>query len=332
MINLENLKRIVKSFAHKKIGVVGDIVADRFIFGVPARLSREAPVVIIEYESEELYPGCGGNTIRNLQDLGATVYPVSLLGDDVWGQKILEHFQKGKVSTDFIFLVPDQRTVTKTRIMAGDYHTKKQQVVRIDRGKGVIPNREIQQKLLEAIDHLTDHVDGWIISDYDYPLISLEIRQKFELIGQKMPVVVDSRRRLLSFQKITLCTPNEEEAEKASGMKIHSYEDAYYAAEKLLKKTEAQAILITRGNLGMGLFQKDGTSEIIPCYGSLHIADVTGAGDTVTSVVGLALASGATYKEAAHLATYAASVVVMKMGTATCSQSELCQVLEEAFG
>ncbi|RME85272.1 MAG: carbohydrate kinase, partial [Planctomycetota bacterium] len=117
MATSESYQRIIQSFQKRKIGLIGDIVADRFVYGVPARLSREAPVLIIEYEGEELFPGCAGNTIRNLEDLGAIVYPVSVLGDDQWGQKLLQIFQKGRVVTDFIYLVPDQRTVTKTRFM-----------------------------------------------------------------------------------------------------------------------------------------------------------------------------------------------------------------------
>lgn len=322
---------MVHSYSKVKIGVLGDIVMDRFVYGEPERLSREAPVVVLRYESEEIFPGCAGNTLRNLQDLGASVFPVSLLGEDAQADEMLKLFQKGRVSTDYILKLSGQETVRKTRILAGDFHTKKQQIVRIDRGKGLIPGPEDQKRLVNFIESLSKEVDGWIVSDYGYQLVNGEIIELISKIAARMPVVVDSRKRVNLFQGISLITPNEGEAEEASGKKIETRSDVEVVGNRLLEQTGAKGVLITRGNQGMTLFERDRESQDIPCHGSLDIADVTGAGDTVTSVATLTLVVGGSYLDAAKLATYGASVVVMKMGTATCSKGELEQVIEEAL-
>jgi len=322
----------MKRFRRVRIGVIGDMVADIYVFGRPARLSREAPVVITEYESETFIPGSGANAVNNIASLGARVYAVGLLGDDRAGAALREKLEDADVDTGGLFTLPGRITPTKTRFLVGDRHTQKQQVLRLDREVEGELSSEAQHKLVDYIDHVSAGLDAWLVSDYGYDLMTAPLIRKVRHLARSTPVIVDSRYRLGSFKGVTVITPNEGEAEAASGMGIRGQEDAKAAGRRLLSRLGCQAVLLTRGNEGMMLFQQEGRLTRIPIHGETEIVDVTGAGDTVASVFTLALGAGASMVQAARLANYGAGVVVMKSGAATLSREELLEAIGSRGG
>lgn len=315
------LNRFLGRFAGKKICVVGDIIADVFIFGKPYRLSREAPVVVVKYETSTIYPGSAGNTINNLAALGATVYPVGFIGNDSIGAKLMDFFSGlANVDTTGIIRHPGD-TVTKTRIMAGDTHVSKQQVIRIDKDSGRKNTAREKALLREKLVAICPKTDAIIVSDYGHGAITRKIIEYVKDIAIDKIVVGDSRYDLKKYAGLTMITPNEHEAYALAGLSEgEAIEDA---GGKVLAGMNLSALLVTRGNKGMTLFLKDGKIHHIPISGTDDITDVTGAGDTVCAAVSLALASGASFLEAAKIANYAAGIVVMKRGTATVTIEEL---------
>ncbi len=317
---------ILEKFSGCTIGVIGDMIADVYIYGRPERLSREAPVVIIQGESEKTVPGGAANTRANLLTLGATVYPVSVVGDDRAGKALMASFEAGdRFHTEGVISRKDYNTIVKTRVFAGDVHTAKQQVVRIDKGRPGV-SKEAWDKIRAYIRVADEKVDAWVVADYGYGLLGNLARMDLGEIAKKKPVVVDSRHHLGAYGGVTIVTPNENEAAALSGMPVLPFLDDKVvgnAAGTLLTKLKLQAALITRGNRGMVLAEQ-GIAEpfFIPISGSDDIVDVSGAGDTVSSTIALALAAGANFREAAALANFAAGVVVMKSGTAPCHFEE----------
>jgi D-glycero-beta-D-manno-heptose-7-phosphate kinase len=312
---------LIERFRDKKICVLGDVIADVYIYGRPHKLSREAPVVVIKYEHESLCPGSAGNTVNNLLALGARVFPIASIGRDEAGDRLMAHFSN-QPSVDTKGLVRyNGRTVTKTRILAGDTHTSKQQVIRIDREiETPIPD-EVRLELRRRLAEVASEVDAIVLSDYEYGLIDDEmIAFAADIVRDKI-VVGDSRYNLKKFRGITLITPNESEAYALAGM--GGGRDIEEVGAAIMASMDVQALLITRGNKGMSLFLRRGGIHHIPISGSDEIADVTGAGDTVAAAVALALASGADFLTASKIANYAAGIVVMKRGTAVVTLDEL---------
>jgi D-glycero-beta-D-manno-heptose-7-phosphate kinase len=318
---------LIERFRQKRICVVGDVIADVYIYGKPHKLSREAPVLVIKYEEERVYPGSAGNTISNLLALGAQVFPISCIGRDQAGDMLIEQFSAHKKINLEGIVRYEGRTVTKTRILAGDTHTSKQQVIRVDREiERPIPDAvrsQLKKRLMEVI----PRVDAIVLSDYEYGLMDREIMSLASACAREKIVVGDSRYNLKEFKGITLITPNESEAYALAGLDDHRGVEE--VGERIMAAMEVAALLITRGNKGMSLFLRDGSMHHIPISGSDEIADVTGAGDTVAATVTLALASGADFYTASRIANYAAGIVVMKRGTAVVTSDELRKVIEE---
>ncbi|MGR3310660.1 MAG: bifunctional heptose 7-phosphate kinase/heptose 1-phosphate adenyltransferase, partial [Candidatus Brocadiales bacterium] len=302
---INEYKEIIDNFKDVSIGVIGDFVADVYVFGKPHRLSREAPVIIVNYEGEKMVPGSAGNTTNNLSKLGTKVYPVGIVGDDKVGNDIAEYFPDDGVNVEGLFVCPGGPTITKTRFMAGDTHTTKRQIVRVDKEPAPRMTRTLEQKIIDYMDSVNSIVDAWVVSDYGYDVITPKILEKVKQYAQEKVVVVDSRYRLHDFVGVTMIAPNESEAEAVSGVKIKEEKDLVEAGKKLLNKMKTRAVLITRGNRGMMLFEDDRMEEI-PICGPDEVTDVTGAGDTVVSVLASSLASNATFSQAARLSNYAA--------------------------
>ncbi|OPY66938.1 MAG: Bifunctional protein HldE [Syntrophorhabdaceae bacterium PtaU1.Bin034] len=265
--------------------------------------------------------------MNNLLALGAHVFPIGCIGRDEAGDRLVAHFSLQKNANLEGIIRHDGRTVTKTRILAGDTHTSKQQVIRIDREiEGPYPDdvrAQLKQKLIE----IAPHVDAIVLSDYEYGLIDRDMMAFAIDVAREKIVVGDSRYNLKNFRGITLITPNESEAYALSG--IDEGQDVEEVGRQIIASMEVQGLLITRGNKGMSLFLRDGAIYHIPISGSDEIADVTGAGDTVAAAVTLALASGADLYTACRIANCAAGVVVMKRGTAVVTVDELRKVIEE---
>jgi rfaE bifunctional protein kinase chain/domain len=315
------LSEVIGRFEGKKICVVGDIIADVYIFGKPYRLSREAPVVVVKFEESKVYPGSAGNTISNLLALGAHVYPLGFIGNDNAGKKLMQYFSQHKNIDINGFIRHDGETVTKTRILAGDTHTSKQQVIRIDKdsNRPVSPSEKtILMKKLKAIASLAD---AFIVSDYGHGTIDKDIIDFMRNTAKRKVVVGDSRYGLEEFKGFTIITPNESEAYHLSN--LDADHDINTVGKKIMGRMKLKALLITRGNKGMRLFLADGKTYDVPISGKDDVADVTGAGDTVCATMALSLAGGADFYTASRIANYAAGVVVMKRGTATVTVEEL---------
>jgi rfaE bifunctional protein kinase chain/domain len=324
---VSGLRAIVEDFKDKRIVVFGDLVADLFVYGEISRISREAPVLILNHRETQIVPGGGANAIHNLWALGAKPLPVGLVGDDPEGQQLLEYFSGLGIDIAGITIAKSYRTPTKMRILAGAVHSQRQQIVRLDSG-GPIQESSLRNGIEQKLKLSMRDAEGLLISDYGYSLVTPQIVSKIP--KDSIPATIDSRFSMMEFSNMTAATPNEPEVEAALRMSIGN--DAgklEWAGRNLLRKLRHHALLITRGKDGMALFERGKKTAHIPVYGSDEIADVTGAGDTVIATFTLALATGASYYDAARLANYAGGIVVMKYGTRPVTFDELIQAVEE---
>jgi rfaE bifunctional protein kinase chain/domain len=329
----ERLKKLVESFPKITVTVVGDLVADEFVFGEISRVSREAPVLILKHRERIVVPGGGANAINNLADLGVNVLPVGVVGDDEAGRLLLKAFRHKRIPLSGILKEKSYTTVTKTRILAGMAHTARQQVVRIDREPETEPNRHLKRELVLAAREYARASDALLISDYGYgaasPAILNAIREPGRLDG--IPVILDSRYRMLEYSGAVAATPNEPEVEVALGIHIgNDWSRLCSAGEQVMSRMKLRSLVITRGRDGMAAFEGKHKPVDIPIFGSDQVADVTGAGDTVIATFAAAFAAGASTEEAAQLANYAGGIVVMKRGTATASRQELFDAIEQS--
>ena len=328
----DRLKKIVEAFPNVTVTVLGDLVADEFVFGEISRVSREAPVLILKHRERTVVPGGAANAANNLADLGVNVLPVGIVGDDEPGRLLLKHFRHKRIPVSGVLKDKSYTTVTKTRILAGMTHTSRQQVVRVDREPLQAPNTHLTRELYLATRNYAHVSDALLVSDYGYgaatPAIVAALREKGKL--GSTPIVLDSRYRLLQYSGATAATPNEPEVEEALGIRIgQDWNKLIAAGEQLMTRMKLQALLITRGRDGMVAFDHKHKPVDIPIVGSDQVADVTGAGDTVIAAFAAGLAAGATTEEAAQLANYAGGIVVMKRGTATVSREELLHAIEQ---
>jgi rfaE bifunctional protein kinase chain/domain len=326
-----DLLEIIGGFSQIKVAVWGDFILDEYIYGTTRRISREAPVLILSYKAKELTLGGGGNALLNLKALGSDPIPVGVVGKDEAGKRILQTLRQKKIETAYLLQEKSYVTPLKTRILAGEHSTRKQQILRIDREARVSDAKDLKRNLLAALQKALRQSDALLISDYDYYTVKEDIWTTISrtLHKSSKPITLDSRFRLLKFKGVTVLTPNEPEVEHALQIELDDNEEMVRkAGSQLLHRSEAKAVLITRGARGMMLFQRGKQPHEIPIHGSTDIVDVTGAGDTVISVLTLALAGGATFRQAARLANYAGGIAVMKKGTATVSPQEL----KEAIG
>jgi rfaE bifunctional protein kinase chain/domain len=331
-IGADRLLDIIDRFARRRVAVFGDLIVDQFIYGEIARVSREAPVLILNYDSTEIVPGGAGNAASNVAALGGRPVVVGVLGRDEPGKRVLDAMHG--IGLSGIVRPAGYRTPTKTRILAGGVHSAKQQVVRIDRAATAriddSHGAAVAAKLLRA----AAACHALLVSDYGSglvgPALVTDARRR---MASDAPVLVDSRYSLLKFRGMTTCTPNESEVEQLFGVRIGDNARVLERCGRdLLDRTRAQAVLVTRGSRGMALFERNAPTKHIPIHGSDQIADVTGAGDTVIATMTLALAAGATFEEAARLANYAGGIVVMKRGTATVSADELRGAIHSDLG
>jgi len=316
---MNRFTQLVREFRGKRVAVLGDFVADVFIYGEISRISREAPVLVLNQRETQLVPGGGANAVYNLHALGATPLPIGIVGKDAEGAQLIDFFRKLKIDTRGIRIEKTWKTPTKARILAGAVHAQRQQIVRLDSGGPVGPVPKLSPKLPAC--------DALIVSDYGYGAINPELVSRIRSNG--IPSTIDSRFSIGRFTNMTAATPNEPEVEAALG--VHIGNDARkleWAGRTLLRKLKHEALVITRGKDGMAVFERGKKTEHIPIYGSDEIADVTGAGDTVIATFTLALSAGASFSEAARLANYAGGIVVMKYGTRPVFYSELLRAVE----
>ena len=321
------MRELIAAGKGKRVVVFGDLIADEYVYGRIARVSREAPVLILEYNATEVLPGGAGNAANNVASLGGVVRLVSIVGRDEPGRRLFKVLPRN-VERKGLSRPGGFRTPVKTRILAGGIHSAKQQVVRIDRYTGE-PVSDAQRTLAErAALKAVKNADAVLISDYGSGLVTpqfvSELASKARRGSRRVPILIDSRYALTKYRGLTACTPNESEVEEVLGVTIDDRNAVLErAGRKLLTRTRMECVLITRGSRGMAVFEPGKKTVHIPIFGSDSIADVTGAGDTVMATMTLALAAGASFEEAARLANYAGGIVVMKRGTATVSAAEL---------
>ena len=324
----ERLSKIVQAFPRITVTVLGDMVADEFVFGEISRVSREAPVLILRHRERTVVPGGGANAVNNLADLGASVLPVGIVGNDEPGRLLLRSFRHKRIPVTGILRDKNYATVTKTRILAGMPHTGRQQVVRLDREPDADLAPHAKRELALAARQYLRASDALLVSDYGYGAASPEILNAARDKGA-VPVVLDSRHRMLEFSGITAATPNEPEVEEALRVRIRDWDTLSSAGTQIMLRMKLQSLIITRGRDGMVAFSGKHKPVDIPIFGGDQVTDVTGAGDTVIATFTAALAAGATAEEAAHLANYAGGIVVMKRGTATVSRQELLEAIQK---
>lgn len=324
-VSRDRLLALVSSLGGRRLVVAGDYVLDRFVYGHPKRISREAPVLILRFWKEETLPGGAGNTAANIRSLGGVPLPVGAIGEDDAGQTLKRVLAERGIETEGLEPVAGYATPTKTRILGGATHSIKQQIVRLDREGRLPADRAAAASLAARIEEMAKTSAGAVLSDYGYGAVS---RDSVGLLRRALPggspVLVDSRHALSSYRGADALTPNEEELEECAGEPLGDSQEALErAALALRRETKCPTLLVTRGSRGMALFRDGGSPVYIPVHGTDQVADVTGAGDTVLAAFSLALASGATPLEAALLANFAGGVVVMKMGTAVVTPEEL---------
>lgn len=317
------LIEIVREFPRRRVLVVGDLIADQFIYGEISRVSREAPVLILRHERTATVPGGAANCALNLAALGAQVQLIGSLGKDAAGHAMLNKLIEAGVDCGGIVSLDEARTTTKVRVLAGGTHSTRQQVIRIDYEETM--HADARQHILANLRARFHSVDACIASDYNYGVTSDEVIEelrRYKLETGKS-VLVDSRYRLTAFTGFTAATPNEDEVKTWRDDHHDNTTTLESAAITLRRELGLQALLVTRGSQGMLLIEENGAPHSLAIIGSLDAVDVTGAGDTVMATYTLALASNSTHLEAARLANHAGGIVVMKRGTATATADEL---------
>jgi rfaE bifunctional protein kinase chain/domain len=331
----ERLSGVVNAFRGRRVLVIADLVADEFVYGKVERISREAPVLILRYDTTDLRLGGGANAVHNICSLGGRPIPFGVLGRDETGRKLRHQLREKGIGTSRVVNDSAYATPVKTRILAGRAHSTKQQIVRMDRIAPLKRPSASRHAVLGALRAYKGPVDGVLVSDYGCGLVTAELVKAAVAFAKRrgVPVTVDSRFDLLRYKGMTAVTPNEPEVEAALGITIGlDRAKLETAGRTLLERLGCQAVLITRGRHGMTLFERGRPPLHIPIHGTDEVADVTGAGDTVIATFTLALAAGATPAEASRLANYAGSVVVMKHATAAVSSAELLAAVEEGEG
>ena len=313
----------LNEFKKKNILVIGDIILDKYIFGKVERISPEAPVPIIAVEREKYVPGGAANAASNVAGLGGNAILMGIVGDDMARDVLIDEARKRGIDTQAVITDAKKPTIQKIRVVG-----QNQQLLRIDYEDNDYIEKDVNDKLLEKLEGIKK-VDAIIISDYAKGTITRELMEKLKEYSKKRDafLLIDPKPRHKGFYKgCSLITPNKKEAEELSGMHIETKEDLEKAGKRLIEELGCN-VLITMGEKGMSLFEKNKQALHIPTVAK-EVFDVSGAGDTVIATLSLAISSGASLKEAAILANYAAGIKVGKLGTATVSISELKASLE----
>ncbi len=322
-----DLSSLLRAFPHKRVLVVGDIVADQYLYGETDRVSREAPVLIVRYESSETKLGGAGNAAANLRAMDAQVSLIGIVGRDEMGREV--RARAAELGIDLVAPEGERLTTeTKTRILAGGRNTRRQQMLRIDRGQAALPP-DVEQSLADLVRAQAAHCDAILVSDYGAGVLCRPVIEAVRALSRAGAIVcADSRYNLAAFAGATLLKPNEAEFEALSRAHVQAPGALQAAVEETRARLSARALLVTRGSSGMVL-AANGEVATIPPHGAHQAVDVTGAGDTVAAALALALAAGASFLQAARLANVAGALKVRKLGTATVSRGELrCELLE----
>ena len=318
-IDKTRLKILLKKFKQSNILVVGDLILDQFIWGEVTRISPEAPVPVVHMQRESFMPGGAANVACSIKDLQGSAAIAGIIGNDLWGRTLKNHLKR-KSDIKGVIVDSGRDTTLKTRIVA-----RHQQVVRVDRERAAALNKNTADKIISYVRKNIKSFNAIIIEDYGKGVISPYLIKEILRIAKKRKLIITvdpKEEHFLYYKGATCITPNQFEAEIASGIKIEDKKSLDAAGKKLLNTMSLDAVLIPRGEAGMALFVRGKKPEYIPTRAQ-EVFDVSGAGDTVIGAFTLALSSGASFKEAAHISNYAAGIVVGKLGVGSCSQKEL---------
>ncbi|CAG0982461.1 D-beta-D-heptose 7-phosphate kinase / D-beta-D-heptose 1-phosphate adenosyltransferase [Anaerolineae bacterium] len=326
-LSLKRADALIEKFKKVRILVIGDLIMDHFIWGKVRRISPEAPVPVVEVTSESIVLGGSANVVNNIHSLGGRASIAGVIGSDGDGKRLVEMLKEKGIQPDGLIKDGRRPTTIKTRIIA---HS--QQMVRFDREKKDKISPETSAKVISFVKKAVKAADLVVISDYAKGLITQQLVEETNAACSRLgvPVAVDPKVEHFDYYKgVTIVTPNNLEASQGSGVEITDDETLHRAGEVLFNRLGCQALLITRGENGMSLFEAASETHI-PTVAK-EVFDVSGAGDTVIGTLALALASGASFREAAVLANFAAGVVVGKVGTATLSPAELHDAAEKGL-
>ena len=328
-----NKMNSLKNFNKINILIIGDMVADVYLKGNISRVSREAPVLVLEHAGEKVVPGGAANVVHNVATLGGQAFAVGLIGNDKAGSGLRDILNDKNVETTGLIVEENRPTITKTRIIAGGSATVSQQIVRIDQEMKSPILSQTEKNLINILNQVIDKIDAVVLSDYGSGMLSDKIRNFIiESCQEKnIKTIVDSRYDILKFEGVSFVKQNEAEAAKAVGFELTSEDAVVTAGKILLEKLQAEGIIISRGEQGMSLIQDNGEIHHIPVVDKSEVFDVSGAGDTAVAAFILAIASGAKPVEATKIANFAAGIAVRKLGTATVSNEELKEVLGEYY-
>ena len=320
-----DLLALLERFSGARVAVLGDLVADEFLYGETDRISREAPVLIVRYETSELKPGCAANAIANLCALGAEVMPIGVVGDDPTGVTLRQLLRDAGADVAGVLTAEGKPTASKLRVLAGGRNTRRQQMIRVDREGPGAPAPQLLAKLLKALHRAVGMADALLVSDYGLGLLARPLVEAACGLAQAGKIVcVDARYGVSQYRGVTVAKPNEVELEQAVGHAIGENPLAVESAgRELLRTLRSRSLLVTRGRSGMALLRPGAATALLPVHGSADAVDVTGAGDTVMAANTLALACGADPVQAARIANVAGALVVQKPGTATVAVEEL---------
>jgi len=325
-LNKNRALEIIANFSRATVLVVGDIMLDHFIWGKVARISPEAPVPVVDVQAENILLGGCANVLNNIHAIGGQVLGAGVVGADDMGERLRQEFLVRRIDTGGVVAEKERTTTLKTRVVAHG-----QQIVRFDRESTTPVTADSIQRIIAYVESRLDQTGAIVISDYNKGLITRELLDGIRkaIAGRKLVVCVDPKRDNFSFyQGFDVITPNHHEAGRALGKEIKNEADLCRTGAILMERFDFKAVLITRGEEGLSLFEQESplVHTAFPTK-AREVFDVTGAGDTVIGVFALAVAAGASFKEAAVLANHAAGLVVGKVGTATVSREELAKSL-----
>lgn len=321
----EELVELVEELKGRRILILGDMIADIYLEGNIARISREAPVLVLEQAEERVVAGGAANVVNNVATLGGVAFAAGIVGQDNASAGLREILAERGVGMSALLLDADRPTISKTRIIAGGRATVSQQIVRIDRESKKPLTEGVENELLAQVMFLLPEVDGVVLSDYGSGTVTKKIGAEIIAYCRKNNIwtIADSRYDIRRFKNIDYVKQNDAELAAATGRELTDEDTLIEAGQELLREMSAKGVLVTRGEKGMMLFEADGSIHEIPVSDKSEVFDVSGAGDTCVATVILALAAGARPAVAAELSNVASGIAVRKMGTATVSSAEL---------
>jgi len=324
-MNKEKLLNVIDKIQGSEVLIIGDMIADIYLEGTISRISREAPVLVLEQAAEKVVAGGAANVVNNAATLGGKVHAAGLLGEDNGAKGLTEILEGRGVDVAGFIKDANRDTISKTRVIAGGRTTVSQQIVRIDKESKEPMSSDHETELSKYLAKVLPKVKGVVLSDYGSGTITEKLKnQIFDYCHQNnIPTIVDSRYDILRFKTVDYIKQNDAELAAAVGRTLNNEEELMEAGKELLQKMEAKGVLITRGEQGMTLFMADGSVDNIPVSDKSEVFDVSGAGDTCVATVILALAAGVEPLTAATLSNFASGIAVRKMGTSTVSAKEL---------